>query len=550
MPRRVHHRARFALLDQHARVENRDAVADPGNGSDIVRDDENAAAVAFRGLAEQPQDVPRQGRVEARRRLVGKQDARLAGEREGDHHALTHAPGKLVRKGAKAPPGIADPDLRKTFPRRFPGRVGRHALPAHEAIHELLPDPPGGAQGAPRVLEAKRRPAPPVERHLLLGALDDVATGDVDRPAQARAFGEETRDRARHHALAAPALADEPEHLARPDGERDVVEGGDRTVTNRQRHVDAAHLEQRGVHSDSERSRKPSPMRLNPNTLTKRARPGKIEVHQRPPTTSAAPALIIAPHSACGIGTPNPRKERPASVSMAQPQLSGAMTSTGVRALGKRWRNRMETRVLPAHSAASTKPRTRRVRIFASHDPHVGGREDEPDRDGEIEEPAAEHRGNGEGEDEGGKRLNDVGEPHRDLVDPAAEVADETADEAAGDDGNCHRGNRDPDIDAGREQHAAQEVHAVAVGAEGMGRGRRREERGKVDLFGSPRRQKRREHGAERHDREEERAGKDERTSDLRPRPAAVPGRRSGLVRAFDERHAFAYTLIRGSSAA
>ena len=77
---------------------------------------------------------------------------------------------------------------------------------------------------------------------------------------------------------------------------------------------------------------------------------------------------------------------------------------------------------------------------------------------------------NGEREDEGGKRLDDIGEPHRDLVDPPADVADEATDEAPGDDGDGHRGDRDANVDARREQHAAPEVHAVAVGAERMGR--------------------------------------------------------------------------------
>ena len=170
------------------------------------------------------------------------------------------------------------------------------------------------------------------------------------------------------------------------------------------------------------------------------------------------------------------------------------------------------------------------------------------DRDGEVEEPAPEHRGYGEREDEGRKRLHDIGEPHGDLVDPAADVADEATDEAAGDDRDCDRGNRDSDIDARREQHPAPQIHAVAVGAQRMGRGGGREERSKVDLFRSPPRDERGQHRAENHDRKKQRTARDQRAGNLRPRPAAMPGRPAGWEDRYGERHV--YTLIRGSSAA
>ena len=148
-----------------------------------------------------------------------------------------------------------------------------------------------------------------------------------------------------------------------------------------------------------------------------------------------------------------------------------------------------------------------------------------------------------------GERLDDVGEPHRDLVYPASDVADEAADEAAGHDRDRDRGDRDPDVDARREQHPAQEIHAVAVRTQRMGRGRRREECGEVDLFRSPRRENRREHRAENHDREEERAARDKVAADLRPGAAAVPGRLTGSFPASGKRR-HVYTRIRGSSAA
>ena len=48
-------------------------------------------------LAEQVEDLRLDGDVERRGRLVGDQELGIAGERHGDHDALAHAAGELVR---------------------------------------------------------------------------------------------------------------------------------------------------------------------------------------------------------------------------------------------------------------------------------------------------------------------------------------------------------------------------------------------------------------------------------------------------------------------
>jgi hypothetical protein len=44
---------------------------------------------------QQVEDLRLDGDVERGRRLVGDQQVRLAGQRDGDHHPLLHAAGKL-----------------------------------------------------------------------------------------------------------------------------------------------------------------------------------------------------------------------------------------------------------------------------------------------------------------------------------------------------------------------------------------------------------------------------------------------------------------------
>ena len=81
--------------------------------------------------------------------------------------------------------------------------------------------------------------------------------------------------------------------------------------------------------------------------------PGGIVVHHRPATASVAPMLIIAPHSACITGRPSPRNDSPARVSIVQPQFRGAITRTGVRLLGRTWRNKVSRRGTPEIAADS-----------------------------------------------------------------------------------------------------------------------------------------------------------------------------------------------------
>ena len=63
-----------------------------------------------RSSQEELQDLVLDGHVERRRRLVGQQQLRLAGERDGDHRALAHAAGELVRivREPRAAAGNAD----------------------------------------------------------------------------------------------------------------------------------------------------------------------------------------------------------------------------------------------------------------------------------------------------------------------------------------------------------------------------------------------------------------------------------------------------------
>src|SRR6516165_500566 len=119
----------------------------------------------------------------------------------------------------------------------------------------------------------------------------------------------------------------------------------------------------------SSRSRRPSPTRLKPTTVTRMARPGNVAI-QGAVSINDRPVASIEPHSGVGGVAPRPRNDSPAVSTMVNPTVSVAKTMIGDRTLGRTWRPRMRTAPAPTAPAASTNscprmprtaPRTRRA---------------------------------------------------------------------------------------------------------------------------------------------------------------------------------------------
>ena len=101
---RVHH------LDDLAHVHHGHAVGHLGDHAQVVGDHQDRHAEVGLELLQQLQDLGLDRHVERRRRLVGDQQARIAGQRHRDHRPLAHAAGELVRILVEALLRIADAD--------------------------------------------------------------------------------------------------------------------------------------------------------------------------------------------------------------------------------------------------------------------------------------------------------------------------------------------------------------------------------------------------------------------------------------------------------
>ena len=96
---------RRRALDDAAGIHHRHLVGAAGDDAEIVGDQDHRHVPALLLARQQVEDLRLHRDVERRGRLVGDQQLGLAGERDGDRHALAHAAGELVRDtGAAAAP--------------------------------------------------------------------------------------------------------------------------------------------------------------------------------------------------------------------------------------------------------------------------------------------------------------------------------------------------------------------------------------------------------------------------------------------------------------
>ena len=73
----------------------------------IVGDENDRGRVLALHLGDQPENLRVNGDIERGRRLVGDNEARVAGKSQGDQHTLAHAAGQLMRILPKQIAGIA-----------------------------------------------------------------------------------------------------------------------------------------------------------------------------------------------------------------------------------------------------------------------------------------------------------------------------------------------------------------------------------------------------------------------------------------------------------
>ena len=185
------------------------------------------------------------GDVERRRRLVGDQQRRPAGDRHGDHDALAQAARQLVRVLSEATLGRPDADHAEQLERGGARRGLAQAAVDAQHLGDLEADREGRVQAGHRLLEDH---ADAVAADVAHGRaeLEQVAPLEHDAagvdPARRRRV--QAHDRHRRDALAAARLADQADGLAGVQRERDVLDDPHRAGVGQERDGQGIDLEE------------------------------------------------------------------------------------------------------------------------------------------------------------------------------------------------------------------------------------------------------------------------------------------------------------------
>ncbi len=208
-------------------VHDRHTVRDGRHHTQVMRDEQHGHAVGCLEVVEQTQNLRLDRDVERGRRLVGEEQRRLAGDRHGDHHALAHAAGELVRMIVEAPRRGGDLDLLEDAQRLGVGRRGIEPAMDAQRFCDLEADGQDRVQGRHRFLEDHRGAVPADLFQARFVEPDDVLTIDIDPALRDTAL--RLRDQPHHgergDALAASGLADQGERFVASDAQRQVAHG-------------------------------------------------------------------------------------------------------------------------------------------------------------------------------------------------------------------------------------------------------------------------------------------------------------------------------------
>src|SRR5436190_3670283 len=220
-------RADGAGFDDAAAVHDGDAIRRLRDDAEVVRDEQLRQVQRRLHLAQQIEDLRLDRDVERRRRLVGDDERRLAGERERDHDALPHAARELMRVRRDLGFGIRDSDGLKELDCAVARLARADALVNDHRLRDLIADREHRIQRRRRLLEDERDLRSADRLHLALARRGEVAALEAHaagRDASRRL--DETENRQRRHRFAAARLADEAERFPGLDVEADVVDHG------------------------------------------------------------------------------------------------------------------------------------------------------------------------------------------------------------------------------------------------------------------------------------------------------------------------------------
>ena len=181
VPRTREQSARIRVLDDPAAIHHGNALGAPGDDAEVVRHQDHRHPQLRAQVVDELKNLALDRHVQGRRRLVGDQQPGLAGQGSGDHRALAHATGQLMRVQASHALRLRHPDQSEHLdgPRRR--RLTVRAPVHDDGLGDLPADRHGGVEGARRVLEDHADVVAPDRLHVALRQARQLGSGQPDR---------------------------------------------------------------------------------------------------------------------------------------------------------------------------------------------------------------------------------------------------------------------------------------------------------------------------------------------------------------------------------
>ena len=146
----------IAVLDQLAGIHRQHARTRFGDDADIVGDEHECRPRPLAELDEHIDDLRLNRDIECRRRLVGDDQFGLANQRDGDHDALPHAAGQLVRVVLHALCRQRNSHLIQGIDRADPRLPGADREMGADGLRYLMADGENGIERTHRLLKDHR----------------------------------------------------------------------------------------------------------------------------------------------------------------------------------------------------------------------------------------------------------------------------------------------------------------------------------------------------------------------------------------------------------
>ena len=142
-----------AGLHHLAMVHHDDLVGNLRHHAHVVRDKHHSHALGPLQILDQIQNLGLGGHIQCRRRFIRNQQRRLAGQRHGDHHPLTHPARKLEGVAVHRFGGIGNLNLGQQLHAACPGLLLGHFEVQRQHLHDLVAHRVHRRQGGHGLLE-------------------------------------------------------------------------------------------------------------------------------------------------------------------------------------------------------------------------------------------------------------------------------------------------------------------------------------------------------------------------------------------------------------